>query len=184
MWDCTAQSRYVTVRDQLAREGVWQALARFHPVMAGSIPLGLDTEASDVDVLVEASDLDMFRQVCEAAWGAGPDFFVAERVWQNVPAVICHVRVDSLFCEMFAQAQPVAWQRGFRHLIAEWRLLTAGGDALYHAVRAARMRGLKTEPAFAEVLRLEGDPYVALLLDRCSEDTLQEIVARRQASPR
>ena len=171
-------SRYAMVRGQLTRQGVWDSLARFHPVMAGSIPLGLDTDASDVDVLVEALDLKTFRRVCERTWGSYPDFFVAGRVWQNLPAVICRVRVDSLFCEVFAQAQPVALQRGFRHLIAEWRLLTIGGDALYHAVRAARRRGLKTEPAFAEVLRLEGDPYVALLLDRCSEDALQAIVAR------
>lgn len=184
VWDRTAQSRYVTVRDRLAREGVWQALARFHPVMAGSIPLGLDTEATDVDVLVEAGNLKAFRQQCTYTWGGRPGFSLAEREWQGSPAVICRFPADSRLCEVFAQPRPVAEQQGFRHLIAEWRLLTAGGEALYHAVRAARMRGLKTEPAFAEVLRLEGDPYVALLLDRCSDDTLQDIVVRRHASPR
>lgn len=183
MFDPEPQSRYAAVRGQLTREGVWDALARFHPVMAGSIPLGLDTDASDVDVLVEALDLETFRRVCKRTWGSHPDFFLVDRVWQDLPAVICRVRVDSLLCEMFAQAQPVALHRGFRHLIAEWRLLTAGGDALYQAVRAARRRGLKTEPAFAEVLRLEGDPYVALLLDRCSEEALQQIVARWQSAP-
>ncbi|MDA8199872.1 MAG: DUF4269 domain-containing protein [Thermaerobacter sp.] len=182
--DPAPQSHDAMVRRQLAREGVWDALARFHPVMAGSIPLGVDTEASDVDMLVEAGNLKAFGQECEFTWRGRPGFSLTEREWQGAPAVICRFQVDSRFCEVFAQPLPVAEQRGFRHLIAEWRLLIAGGDALRHAVRAARRDGLKTEPAFAGVLGLDGDPYVALLLDHASEDALREIVARWQASVR
>ena len=182
MLDAEPQSHYAMVRRQLARHGVWDALARFHPVMAGSIPLGLGTEASDVDVLVEVGNLKAFGQQCTHTWGGRPGFSLAEREWQGSPAVICRFQADSRLCEVFAQPRPVAQQRGCRHLIAEWRLLIAGGDGLHDAVRSARRRGLKTELAFAEVLRLEGDPYLALLLDRASEDALRQIVARWQAS--
>ena len=143
---------------------------------------GLDTDTSDVDVLVEAANLNAFGQLGERTWGDRPGFGRAERHWQGLPAVICRFEAAGRLCEVFAQPLPVAKQRGVRHLSAERRLLIAGGDALRDAVRAARQRGLKTEPAFAEVLRLDGDPYDALLLDRAAQETLRQVVARWQAS--
>ena len=52
----------------------------------------------------------------------------------------------------------------------EQRLLAFGGDALRIAVMAQRANGMKTEPAFATVLGLNGDPYRAMLdLQRSSD---------------
>ena len=42
-----------------------------------------------------------------------------------------------------------------------------------------RSLGAKTEPAFATVLKLKGDPYLAILdLERCENDRLNDLLAR------
>ncbi|MCW5738348.1 MAG: DUF4269 domain-containing protein, partial [Enhydrobacter sp.] len=79
--------------------------------------------------------------------------------------------------EMFGDARPVAEQRGWRHFVIERRLLALGGTALHAAVMKRRRDGLKTEPAFADVLRLGGDPYLALLdLEAASDDALAQML--------
>jgi hypothetical protein len=59
----------------------------------------------------------------------------------------------------FAANEQTAW----RHFLVERRLLELGGPVFRAAVACERAHGMKTEPAFAAVLRLEGDPYRALL---------------------
>jgi hypothetical protein len=42
-----------------------------------------------------------------------------------------------------------------------------------------RSRGVKTEPAFATVLRLKGDPYLAILdLECCDNGRLNHLLVR------
>jgi uncharacterized protein DUF4269 len=54
-------------------------------------------------------------------------------------------------------------QLAFRHLVAEWRILS-GQDALFkRKILELKERGIKTEPVFAQLLGLAGDPYQELL---------------------
>ncbi|MNU07861.1 hypothetical protein D3C72_2536480 [compost metagenome] len=48
-------------------------------------------------------------------------------------------------------------------MIVEARLLTLLGNEGREEVRKLKLAGLKTEPAFGQVLKLAGDPYEALL---------------------
>ncbi len=65
--------------------------------------------------------------------------------------------------EFFIQPTPVRKQRAFRHLVAEYVLLTRHGEEFREQIRQLKSSGMKTEPAFAAVLGLRGDPYLALL---------------------
>jgi hypothetical protein len=73
----------------------------------------------------------------------------------------------------------VSEQNGWRHFLAERRLLKLGGATLRAAVMNERARGAKTEPAFAAVLKLTGDPYLAVLdLEPCDDTYLSDILVR------
>lgn len=79
--------------------------------------------------------------------------------------------------ELFCQKTATDHQWGVRHFRVEARLL-ALGPHLKEAVMRLKREGLKTEPAFAKVLSLPGDPYVALLeLETLDNAQLQEVIA-------
>jgi hypothetical protein len=48
-------------------------------------------------------------------------------------------------------------------MITEFRILQLRGEEFRHDIIALKKSGLKTEPAFASLLGLSGDPYEALL---------------------
>lgn len=146
----------------LRRSGALRRLAGFDPHVAGTPPLRLDTPASDIDLLCHAPDAVAFSAHLWREFGGESGFALWQ--WRGAGRpVLARFRAEGWAFEIFGAAQPVAEQAGWRHFVAERRLLALGGAPLRRAVRAARGRGLKTEPAFAAALGLGGDPYAALL---------------------
>jgi hypothetical protein len=65
--------------------------------------------------------------------------------------------------EIFGQPVPTINQNGYRHMVIEARLLEIFGDSFRHQIIDLKSNGMKTEPAFAQLLKLEGNPYEAIL---------------------
>lgn len=163
--------------DALDRVGVLSALSQFDPHVAGTPPLGLDLADSDIDVLCHAPDPVQFVCAIWAAFGGYPDFLAWQWVAGERP-VIAQFSAEGWAFELFGCPQPVCGQMGWRHFQIEQRLLSLGGNALRNMIIDQRRVGLKTEPAFAAVLNLSGDPYEALLdLGTWSDEALVRLVA-------
>lgn len=137
-------------------------LAAFDPHVAGTFPLGIAVAGSDIDVLCHAPDPGAFAAVVWREFAACPGFSMHQWVAGGRAVVACFEWGDVPF-ELFGSALPVRDQVGWRHFAIERDLLTARGPDFRAAIMAARRAGLKTEPAFARVLGLSGDPYAALL---------------------
>jgi hypothetical protein len=174
----------------LVATGLWPRLAEFGPVLAGTVPLNIDTADSDLDVLCEvpAAAQAGFGELLRTHYGAQPGFRLARRVVGGHATTVCSFRYAEEEIEVFGQALPTAQQHGWRHLLVECAVLAAGGEPWCAAVRALKQRGLKTEPAFAQLLGLPGDPYAALLaLEALPAAALRRLVAARpvpnQAQP-
>ncbi len=137
---------------------------------------------SDIDVLCHAPDAEVFA---EALWETCRDFeHFAMWQWQKADRpVVAAFSVAGVPFEVFGQALPVEEQCGWRHFAVEARLLRLGGEGLREAVMTARRAGAKTEPAFAEVLGLEGDPYQAMLALAGKEDAQLGEILKRRGSP-
>lgn len=165
--------------------GLLDRLAPFRPLVAGTYPLGLHVEGSDIDVLCEVSA----PAALESFVRAHPDWFANATVESaddvTPPACVVRLRLDGLAIEIFGQAVPVHRQVAFRHMIVEGRLLSLGGPALADRVRALKASGVKTEPAFARALGLTGDPYATLLdLEEATTDELRALVDAIHREPR
>ena len=151
-----------TYLEALQRLDLLAALACFDPHIAGTPPLGLDLPGSDIDVLCHVADIDAFtRTVWDVA--SNHERFAIHQWTGETRPIVASFEAHGWTIEIFGASRPVVQQSGWRHFTIERRLLLLGGDAFRTAVMERRRGGLKTEPAFAAVLSLAGDPYSALL---------------------
>jgi hypothetical protein len=160
----------------LQQSTLWHVLQEFDPVLVGTIPLDIDTPASDLDIICEVPEAAQLRfaQLLRAQFGQQPGFRLGQRSSGSHLATVCSFRYAEELIEVFGQALPTTQQFAFRHLVVEHAVLVAGGEPWRLAVRALKHQGLKTEPAFAQLLHLAGDPYLALLtLEDQSVEALQ-----------
>ncbi|MFZ5817153.1 MAG: DUF4269 domain-containing protein [Bacillota bacterium] len=164
----------------LAEAGVMERLAPWRPVLAGTIPLGIDVEGSDLDILCEVWEFEPFLERAREAFGHRPGFAVRRKESGGLPVAVVRFEAGDFLVELFAQPRPVFEQNGYRHMVVEARLLRLAGRAVAAEIRRLKAGGLKTEPAFARCFGLPGDPYQALLaLYEADEAVLQQIVAGR-----
>lgn len=159
---------------------IFERLAEFHPALAGTLPLPIHTEASDLDVLCEVHDAAAFVRAA-AGFAAMPGFAARHVEVRGVPSTVIGFAAGGFAIELFGQPAPVAAQHGWRHLQIEARVLAIAGAPAIAAITAWKREGMKTEPAFARWLGLAGDdPYLALLeLERLDDAALRRLVARR-----
>ncbi|MGK7869208.1 DUF4269 domain-containing protein [Falsiroseomonas sp. E2-1-a20] len=158
-------------------------LDTFDPRVAGTPALGLDLPGSDLDILCHAPDSDAFLAVVWPLCSGWPEF----ALWQwrgTYRPLVARFQASGWDIEIFAAAEPVEQQMAWRHARIEARLLRIGGTALRDRVMDRRRQGMKTEPAFAAVLGLEGDPYRALLAcEAWDDDALRRLVESGAQAP-
>lgn len=164
--------------------GVMQALDEFDPHIAGTLPIGVALPSSDIDILCHAPDLSAFASVVWTEFSAFENFALRQRTTGDRP-VVASFRAKGWEFELFGSVLPVAKQAGWRHFVIEKRLLSLGGTELCSAILDCRRRGFKTEPAFAAVLGLPGNPYDSLLeLETMTDEQLAEVLCRLQLAGR
>lgn len=150
---------------------VMQRLAEYQPVLAGTIPLNIDIPASDLDIICEVYDAEVFALVLDRHFGTCDKYSRSGRVVAGVPRLVANFSYGGFWFEIFGQPLPVTKQNAYRHMIIEHRLLEIAGAQALQAIRQLKTKGLKTEPAFAEYFGLAGDPYQTLLDMADWEDT-------------
>ncbi|MEO1588816.1 MAG: DUF4269 domain-containing protein, partial [Bacteroidota bacterium] len=70
---------------------------------------------------------------------------------------------EGLRIELFGQKVPVQQQYAFQHMMIEGKILAQASALFKETILKLKQEGVGTEPAFAQVLGLSGDPYEALL---------------------
>lgn len=170
-------------RQAIDRLKVMDVLREHDPHIAGTLPLGIDIPGSDIDVLCHAPDAGAFTQLVWSAFGDQAEFSIRQWTGDEQP-VIASFEAHGWPFELFGHTSPVPLQRGWRHFEVERRLLALGGAPFRQAVMERRRRGAKTEPAFADSLSFEGDPYTALLeIQSCDDGQLSRLLAESGFDP-
>lgn len=164
----------------LAQLDLFNHLAAFDVEIIGTPPLGIDTENSDIDLvchyhptqLAQLTDrMTHFKQF--QSWSFSQ--------WQKDNRVyICHFSYQNWDIEIFCSTQAIIEQYGYQHFQVEKRLLNLANSAFKTCILQLKQQGIKTEPAFAQVLQLTGDPYVVLsdLFD-APDTTLSQLLHHR-----
>ncbi|UOQ69433.1 DUF4269 domain-containing protein [Hymenobacter volaticus] len=157
------QRRAYVVLKELA---ILTTLFPYDPIVVGTIPIDIDLPDSDVDIIchILPENKETFKQLLRASYAHLPAFQLRELLIGGQESLVSSFFYEELQVEVFAQARPTAQQLAYRHMLVEYAVLQAGGEKWRTAVRHLKQLGLKTEPAFATLLQLAGDPYQALLL--------------------
>ncbi len=169
----TMKPSYLDVVNQLA---LLRLLAEFDPIVIGTPPLGIATPLSDIDIACSAPDFDRFADVARRSFGEMKSFSIRTPNHLPDPAIIASFCAMGWEIEIFCQEIATEVQWGVRHFRIEERLL-ALRPQLRERIVDLKRGGMKTEPAFARILGLTGDPYEALLeLEDLSDAQLEYLL--------
>lgn len=147
----------------LTGQGIMSALLIFEPILVGTIPISVDTDGSDIDIICCFSDKEQFSETLCQLFGEKDGFQLSEHQLQDTSAIIANFRIGMFEIEVFGQNVPTRQQLAYRHLLIEHRLLQQKGEGFRQQIIELKRKGFKTEPAFAYLLDLKGDPYTELL---------------------
>lgn len=150
----------------LTRYRIFEKLKSYSPVLAGTIPIGIDVEGSDLDIICQVDltceedflDELMFKKMVPQ----DVEVAVESMVVNGEKSIVVNFMLDGFPVEIFGQDIPPVQQNAYRHMLAEYRILKEKGDGFKQEIIQLKRQGIKTEPAFGLLLGLE-DPYEDLL---------------------
>ncbi|MGX1754821.1 DUF4269 domain-containing protein [Sphingobacterium sp. NPDC055346] len=149
--------------DLIRNHRIMEALQDFKPVLIGTIPIDIAVWNSDLDIACEVYDLDIFKRKCHENFEKHNGYSFKVETVRGIEVGIANFKIDDMLLEVYGEGRPVAEQYGFRHLLIEAKLLETFGEEFKQQIIKLKSQGIKTEPAFAKLLKIQGDPYEGLL---------------------
>ncbi|MGE6353158.1 DUF4269 domain-containing protein [Flavobacterium sp. NPDC079362] len=149
--------------DILTQHKVLLNLVEFDPILVGTIPINIDIENSDLDIICHWKNKNDFTAKLNSFFGKETDFTIREISINEKESVIANFKIDGFEIEVFGQNVPAKSQNGYKHMIIEHEILQSHDENFRLEIIRLKQNGYKTEPAFSHLLGLKGDPYLALL---------------------
>lgn len=148
---------------QLVELGIFDKLSAYKPILTGTIPIGIDIPESDLDIICECSNHQKFAETLKKFYSNKNDFEIRTKNRNGLILTIATFQSGEFEIEIFGQDCPTYKQNAYKHMIVEHKILSAKGDEFKMEIIRLKRKGLKTEPAFAKLLGLDGNPYEELL---------------------
>lgn len=138
-------------------------IAEFEPILVGTIPINIDIENSDLDIICYWKNKTDFIEKLESLFGNKNEFTIRETTIDNEETVIANFKIERFEIEIFGQNIPTKNQNGYKHMIIEHEILQSKGENFRLEIIKLKQKGYKTEPAFGFLLGLKGNSYQELL---------------------
>ncbi|MBL7544131.1 MAG: VOC family protein [Bdellovibrionaceae bacterium] len=135
------------------------------PFIAGTFPLAIETPSADIDFLVTFDDPNEFANQCKEGFGLLPEFEISTGEIHNLSYSLCRFEYRGVPVEIFCSSLSTYRQNAFLHFQAEEKILKYGPASWSEQVIQLKMRGLKTEPAFAHLLNSDEVNAYQLMLE-------------------
>lgn len=150
----------------LEKYKVFEKLKAYSPVLAGTVPIEIDIESSDLDIICEI-DLQFEEEFLDDIRSSQLIPTDVELKVENImingeKSMVMNFMLEEFQVEIFGQNKPSLEQNAYRHMLAEYRILQEQGEEFKHKIIELKKQGIKTEPAFGLLMALE-NPYEDLL---------------------
>ena len=142
---------------------IFDYLQKYNPIVTGTIPIGIDLPGSDLDIICECKDHSKFIKDLSHKFDKYVDFRIWTKTFYGIKSTIANFSHQGQKIEIFGQNLSTDKQNSFRHMLIERRILQEKGTEFKNKIIELKKQGIKTEPAFAQILGLKGDPYLELL---------------------
>jgi hypothetical protein len=147
----------------LTNNKILTVLQQFNPILVGTIPINIDIENSDLDIICYCKNRNEFTNIIKDKFGDAKEFKIRKLDGQEPGAVIVNFKIDCFEIEIFGEGTPTRQQNAYRHMIIESKLLSERDETFRQKIIDLKRQGYKTEPAFGIALGFTGDPYTGLL---------------------
>lgn len=150
----------------LTKYKIFKVLEFYSPILAGTIPIEIDIEGSDLDIICELDfkfeedfldDIAFSKMIPFEA-----DAKVEYPIIDDEKCIVINFMLEDFPIEIFGQNKPTTLQNAYLHMMAEYKILQEKGEDFKQKIIELKKKGIKTEPAFGMLLNLE-NPYEDLL---------------------
>jgi len=142
---------------------VFEILEDFSPLLTGTFPIDIPIGSSDLDIILEANNFEKLSQILHFNFGNLPRYSLEIKSVKNEKILVCEFQLEEFPVEIYAKNLATKQQNAYRHMLIEYQILQENDENFKRRIIALKNSGMKTEPAFAMLLELDGDPYQALL---------------------
>lgn len=155
--------KQVQAFEVLTQHKILSNLAEFDPILVGTIPIDIAIENSDLDIICYWKNKANFIEKIIFFFEKEAGFTIREIFINDRDSVVANFKIENFEIEVFGQNIPTKDQNGYRHILIENEILQSKGNDFRLEIIKLKQNGYKTEPAFAHLLGLKGDPYATLL---------------------
>ncbi|CAZ94076.1 DUF4269 domain-containing protein [Zobellia galactanivorans] len=148
---------------ELKELNIFEKLKKYNPILTGTVPIDIDVPESDLDIICECKNHREFSAELLSLFGKKTDFELKSYKENQIQSTTAKFKTDTFEIEIFGQHIPTEKQNAYRHMVIEDKILNSKGPEFRAEIRSLKSGGLKTEPAFAKLLGLNGNPYTELL---------------------
>lgn len=143
---------------------IFKILKEFNPILVGTIPIGIDVEKSDLDIVCEINleNKDNLKNISIKNFSQLENFKILD-TFLTTGVIVINFFVDNMEIEIYASKVSSIKTNGYRHMVIEDRILNCCNLKFKENIVSLKRSGIKTEPAFAKLLELNGNPYEELL---------------------
>ncbi|WP_019241146.1 MULTISPECIES: DUF4269 domain-containing protein [Bacillus] len=148
--------------DVINKIGVMKDLLSYTPILCGTIPIQIDLEDSDLDIIMDVKDFHDWKNTITQLYSKQLNFNLKEKIIRNQPTIKANFIYEGFEFELFGQSKAVDHQYAYIHMLIEHEVMLRN-PSMREKIIALKKLGYKTEPAFCKLLQLEGDPYESLI---------------------
>ncbi|MDN6731325.1 MAG: DUF4269 domain-containing protein, partial [Atopostipes suicloacalis] len=139
------------VYDILKEIEILEHLEDFSPIVVGTIPLAIDIETSDLDIVCQFDKEEDIREILLNHYGDYEDFKVRK---MGKDAYAYNFWYEDCEIEVYGSKVPTKRSNSYRHLLIASRLLSLYGDEFRKKIVQLKKQGYLTERAIAKLLHL------------------------------
>ncbi|WP_343696915.1 DUF4269 domain-containing protein [Flavobacterium sp.] len=159
----TGNVKQIRAYETLTQNNVLETLSEFDPILVGTIPINIDIENSDLDIICYWKNKAEFISKVSSSFRNKIGFEIREININYHESIVSNFKIDDFEIEIFGQNIPTKDQNGYRHMMIEYEILKSKDENFRLEIIKFKQNGYKTEPAFGELLGLKTNPYLELL---------------------